>query len=162
MNELSLVLDAVTGVPSPDADGPGQRPAARRVDLDELAEEIECGRYENMAKVRWRDLRDGERQTRTALMRRTLDTAGVGRFMHELQARADRSDDLARQVVRAGEQLAGERADHAATAARLSGRVAALESELADVRAALAQAQERAQHADATIAAVVRALGSAG
>ena len=162
MNEASLVLDPVTGVPTADDEGPGQRQSMRRVDLDNVAEEIECGRYENMAKVRWRDLREGERQTRTALMRRTLDSAGIGQFMHELQARADRSDDLVRQVALAGRRLADERADSAATLAGLSGRATALESELADVRAALMQAQARAQHADATIAAVVRALGTSG
>lgn len=127
-------------------------------DLDGLAESIECARYENMAKVRWRDLRDGERQTRTALMRRTLDTAGISAVLQDLQARADRSDDLARQVAHRERQLTEQRADHAAEAATLSARAAALEAALADALDEKRAAQARADAAAATIAAVERAL----
>lgn len=160
MNETTVLRDQL--VPrhtSQDADTVRERAGGVDLtDLDGLAEAIECARYEHMAKVRWRDLRDGERQTRTALMRRTLDTAGITDVLRDLQARADQSDYLGRLAAHRDRQLADQRADHAAAAATVAARVTALETALADAIDERRAAQARADHADATIAAVVRAL----
>ena len=160
MSETTVVLDTLVLAPTRQSADPGPGPTSGvdLADLDGLAEAIECARYENMAKVRWRGLRDGERQTRTALMRRTLDTAGISDVLRDLQARADRSDELGRLAAHRDRQLAGQRADHAAEVATLAARLTALDALLADAIDERRAAQARADDAEATIAAVVRAL----
>ena len=162
MSETAVVLDQLVQ-PRDDHDDPAELPLRASgvdlTDLDGLAESIECARYENMAKVRWRDLREGERQTRTALMRRTLDTAKISDVLLDLQARADRSDELARRVAHRERQISEQRADHAAEVATLAARAMALEAALAESIDEKRAAQARADAAKATIAAVVRALG---
>ena len=92
-------------------------------------------------------------------MRRTLDTAKISDVLLDLQARADRSDELARRVAHRDRQISEQRADHAAEVATLAARAMALEAALAESIDEKRAAQARADAAKATIAAVVRALG---
>ena len=160
MNQMTVALDALVPASTRQSEDAGRGPTSGLdlADLDGLAEAIECARYENMAKVRWRDLRDGERQTRSALMRRTLDTAGISDVLRDVQARADRSDELGRLAAHRDRELTDQRADHAAEIATLTARLTALDAALAEAIDERRAAQVRADDADATIAAVARAL----
>jgi chromosome segregation ATPase len=123
--------------------------------LDDLAQAIERARYENMATAKWNDLRDGERAARTDLMRRSLQSAGITAALEDLKGRAARSDELAGLADERARAMAAQRAEHEAAVRELTAVTTQLRQDLADARADIEAADDRAQ-AEAVVTTQLR------
>ncbi|HWS57681.1 MAG TPA: hypothetical protein VN257_04010 [Actinotalea sp.] len=141
-----------------------------------MAEAIETARYEILRPDRWEDLREAERATRSDLMLRALQNAGITPVLEDLRAAAARSHALAEKVVEIEAARDREQAEHAATrerehaevaaareqeqaehdaeVVRLSDQVTALRQALADEVAAREAAETRATTAEQLVAAI--------
>ena len=121
---------------------------------DEVAQAYERARYEQLRGQTWTDLREGERAARIEVARKALADSGITAAIEDLRVRAVRVDELTGLIAQRDAEIARRRAEHDAAMALLETRLTDLSAALADARDESEQAQAEADRALGVVAAI--------